>query len=233
MTKVFFLKHYVLVTFVTMILVGCSGSTDALLEKGKELMKAGKTQEALQFLNQAVEKDLTNAQAFNVRGVAYLELKQPENALLDFDQAIKLNSKNYQPYFNRATLKAEQGNWSDAIKDIEEAARIQPDTAEIFVKMGMIRAATGDFIKAISDFDKALKLNPKEKNAIYNKGNLLFQQQQYTDAIELDGKFSKAFYALGLAQQKIGQTEAACINLKKANRLGYTDAQVAIKQYCE
>ena len=34
---------------------------------------------------------MTNAEAFNSRGVAYFELKEYANATLDYDQAIKLS----------------------------------------------------------------------------------------------------------------------------------------------
>jgi Flp pilus assembly protein TadD len=151
-----------------------------------------------------------------------------------------LDSSNYQPFFNRATLQAEQGKWENAIEDISKAAQIRPDTVEIFVKMGMIHAATGQFEAANLDFGQALKLDPKDKNALYNRGNVKFQQNDFLgaivdfqNAVNTDSKFAKAFYALGLAQQKIKQSDAACLSLKQANRLGYPDAKDALIAYCE
>ena len=57
-------------------LFACSQSSDAFLKKGKDLMREGKTRDAIEFINKAIEKNISNAEAFNLRGVAYYELKE-------------------------------------------------------------------------------------------------------------------------------------------------------------
>lgn len=59
-----------------LMLASCSDSSDAFLNKGKSLLREGKLREGIDYINKAIEKDLTNADAFNSRGVAYFELKE-------------------------------------------------------------------------------------------------------------------------------------------------------------
>ena len=62
--------------FSVFLLQACSDSSDAFLNKGKALLREGKPREATEYINKAIEKDLSNAEAFNTRGVAYYELKE-------------------------------------------------------------------------------------------------------------------------------------------------------------
>ena len=85
----------------SLLLNSCQNSSETYLEKGKGLLREGKLREGIGYLNQAIEKDLDNAEAFNTRGVAYFELKEYPNAMLDFRQAINIDPQLYRPYFNR------------------------------------------------------------------------------------------------------------------------------------
>ena len=220
-------------------------SSEARLAEARSLMRQGKFREALTPLNQAVEADNQNAQAFVARGVAYFELKEYANALLDYEQAQKLQPDFYQPYYNRALLKTAQGDTDGAIKDYSEAIRFAPDTsrsvaADIYLNRGQLFAGTGNLTSALTDFQKAIELNPQNALAYFNRGSIHFQQDEYpvalTDfakAVQLDPKFGKAFHALGVTQVMTGQREAACLSLKQSQKLGYADAAASLQQYCE
>ena len=87
---------YTLLIAQCSILIACTGSSEAFIEKAKEQMMKGKAQEALPFLNKAIDKDPTNPKAFNMRGAAYFELKDYVNALLDYEKVMKLDPKDYR-----------------------------------------------------------------------------------------------------------------------------------------
>ncbi|MCU0340636.1 MAG: cation:proton antiporter [Spirosomaceae bacterium] len=138
--------------------LGQSCDGDAF-EKAKTLMQQGNYREALGQLNEAIEQDKNNYEAFNARGVAYFELKEYTNALLDYDQAIRLNPEAYRPFYNRALLRVAQNNANEALKDYAEAIRREPRNADIFVNRGQLLAATGQADAALRDFDQAVALD--------------------------------------------------------------------------
>jgi tetratricopeptide (TPR) repeat protein len=234
------LRNCLLLIVSCSLLIGCTGSSEAFLDKAKQQLQKGNAKDAIGYLNQAIDKDPENARAFNMRGAANFELKDYANALLDYEKAIKLDPKNYKPYFNRASVKMEKSDWEGALNDCMKASEIQPDTAEIYVKSGMIHAALLNVPEAINDFEKALKLNPKETNALYNRGNIYFQTKDYENAekdfltaVKVDSRFAKAFYGLSIVQQKMNKSDEACMNMKMANRLGYADAKMALDSFCK
>ena len=96
-------------------MTACTGSAEAFLEKAKGELQKGKAKEAIEYLNQAIDKDAQSAAAFNMRGAAYFELKDYTNALLDYEQAIKLDASNYKP-FSRANYDWKIGEmWQETI----------------------------------------------------------------------------------------------------------------------
>jgi tetratricopeptide (TPR) repeat protein len=226
--------------FFLLFIVACTGAAEAFLEKAKPLMEAGKPKDALPYLNQAIEKDPTNARAFNMRGAAYFELKDYTNANLDFEKAIVLDTSLYLPYFNRATMLMEQQNWEAAIADLTKAIEIQGDTSESYVKRGIALAALKQPEKAIADFNKAISLKPKDANAFYNRGNINYQLKKFEPAIadfkaavQADSKFGKAFYALGVTYLQLNKKEEGCLYLQQAQNLVYPDAKATLEQVCK
>ncbi len=234
-----FTVYSLLITVISSLLISCTGSSEAFIEKAKEQMLKGKAQEAIPFLNKAIDKDPTNPKAFNMRGAAYFELKDYVNASLDYEKVMQLDPKDYRPYFNRASIKMEKSDWEGALTDCNKSIEIQPDTVENYIKRGIVLAALKQPENAIKDFDKALLMNPSETNALYNRGNIYFQSdnlekaaRDFTKAIQITPTFGKAFFGLGIVQQKMGKKDAACLSLKRATTLGYPDAKEALETYC-
>ena len=234
-----FTVYGLLITVICSLFISCTGSSEAFIGKAKEQMIKGKAQEAIPFLNKAIDKDPRNPKAFNMRGAAYFELKDYVNASLDYEKVMQLDPKDYRPYFNRASIKMEKSDWEGALVDCSKAIEIQADTADIYTKRGMVYAALKQPENAIKDFDKALKLDPSETNALYNRGNIYFQLdnleragKDFATAIQIDPVFAKAFFGLGIVQQKMGKKDAACLSLKRATTLGYPDAKEALETYC-
>lgn len=224
-------------------LFACNAS-DEQLQQGRQLLREGKSREAVQALNAAIESDPDNADAFVTRGAAYFELKEYANAQLDYEQALKLKPDFYRPYYNRALLKTSQGDIAGALKDYSDAIRLAPDTAKLstsdtYLNRGQLFAVQGQTQPALTDFDQAIKLNPRNALALYNRGNLRYNQKDLAGAIAdfqacvaVTPSFGKAFYGLGLAQLLAVQGDAACLSLKQAQQLGYPDAANAVASYC-
>ncbi|WP_345263887.1 tetratricopeptide repeat protein [Nibrella viscosa] len=233
------------IIYCTVLILSACTSSDQYVNQARTLLQQGKPREAIQILNKAIEADDDNVEAFNMRGVAYFDLKEYANAQLDYEQAIKLKPNFYRPYYNRALLRTAQSDNDAALKDYSEAIRLAPDTsrsvsAEIYLNRGQLFAAQQQTLAALNDFTKAIELNPRNALALYNRGNLLFQQKQlepavadFQRAVEADPKFGKAFYGLGIAQVLLNQRESGCLSLKQARQLGYNDADAAVGEFCE
>ena len=73
----------------------------------------------------------------------------------------------------------EQGLWKEALAPTEKAIQLQPDSSASYLQRGIIQAALGNPRAALQDFSVCLDKNPKEINALYNRGNIYFQQEKF------------------------------------------------------
>ena len=133
----------------------------------------------------------------------------------------------------------EQGRWKEALSPTEKAIQLQPDSSASYLQRGIIQAALGNPRAALQDFSVCLDKNPKEINALYNRGNIYFQQEKFEQAnrdfeasVKIDPNFGKAFYAMGLSYFKVGQQEKACFALQQAKKLKYPGAKEAVANLC-
>ena len=57
--------------------------------------------------------------------------------------------------------------------------------------------------------------------------------KDYNLAIEINPKFSRAYYHRGLTKLILDQKDSGCLDLSKASELGDAEAYDAIKKYCQ
>ena len=93
---------------------------------GVDLQLQGKLHEAIDEFDRALKLDPSLAMAYMNRGMAYLDLGQPQRAIEDLDQAIKLDPKDADIYLNRGFAYHSLGQFQRAIQDFDEAIRINP-----------------------------------------------------------------------------------------------------------
>lgn len=232
--------HLIFILSSIILLISCSNSSDAFLEKGRQMMQQGDFQGALNFLNKAIEKDPANDNALNARGVANLELKRYKEAQLDFDQAINVNPNIYKPYYNRGRNQAAQQKWKEAEDDFTKAIQLAPDTADIYFNRGVVYFQLNKFPEALQDFGKAILLNPQNHDYYYNRGTTKLRIQDiqgalndFQQSVKINPRFAKGYYTLGLEELLSKNQEQGCEHLHRADDLGYSEAKQALQTYCK
>jgi tetratricopeptide (TPR) repeat protein len=219
---------------------GCASDAGSFLEKGKALLQENKPQEALPFLNKAIEKNTGLAEAFNTRGVAYLELKRFQEAQLDFEQAIQIASKDYKPHYNLGRLYMTQGEANLALVAFDKALSLEQQQADLHFDRGNAHFQLGHFGKALADYTAATRLKPYQKDYLYNKAaaHLALQQidlatKDLETCLQLDSRFAKAHFSLGMLQISRKDTPSGCLHLQQASQLGYEPAVEAASLHCK
>jgi hypothetical protein len=84
---------------------------------GRQKLAAGRYQEALAELSEAIRLAPDYALAYNARGFAWYMLRNFTSALADLDRAIKLNPNYANAYRNRAVVRKAAGDRSGAEAD--------------------------------------------------------------------------------------------------------------------
>jgi DnaJ domain/Tetratricopeptide repeat len=103
------------------------------LSKGKELIIAGKYQEAIDALTRSIQLNPGEAAGYNSRGVAFAYSHQYKKAMDDYNKAIELNPEGDGAYYlNRGIVCVVQGNYQQAIMDYKKAAGLGNKEARDF-----------------------------------------------------------------------------------------------------
>ena len=95
-------------------------------ERGHVNIVAGKADDAIRDLNEALRLDPKNADAFNTRGFAYAKKGDLVRAQEDYNAAIKLNPLGAVYYANRGYVYEAQKRKKDAIDEFKQALRLDP-----------------------------------------------------------------------------------------------------------
>ncbi|WOD38563.1 tetratricopeptide repeat protein [Nodosilinea sp. E11] len=112
--------------------------------------------QALQLLNQLIERHPHQATHYSNRGLVYLHLDQPKAALADCDRAVALEPDLDQAYNNRAMCHATLGHLAAALDDYERAIDLNPFNSRARINLGATLRQTGDLNRALDCFDEAL-----------------------------------------------------------------------------
>ncbi|MEW5912697.1 MAG: tetratricopeptide repeat protein [Thermodesulfobacteriota bacterium] len=109
---------------------------DALADAGQEIMlgnqaaQAGKLEAAVAHFSKAINtpgiSKANLAVAYNNRGSAWDDQKQPMKALADYNQAIQLDPKYHEAYYNRSYALESQDQLKEALADAKKALSLAP-----------------------------------------------------------------------------------------------------------
>ncbi len=199
----------------------CSPPGPAALMKGKKLLDAGKTEDAIVELKTAVTLMQTNAAAWNYLGVAYHRAGLLTNAMDAYSQALRFNRDLLEARFNLGCVWLDQ-NKPDAAKTEFTAFTLRrPNVIEGFIKLGTAQMRTRDLAGAEKSFRDALKINATDVEALNALGMVAAQLSRPRDAAEA---FTKA-----LKQQP--DYRPALLNLATVQHHQLNDRAEALKRY--
>lgn len=167
--------------------------------QGVELLKQGKTDEAILPLLKAVESDPKNRDARLNLAFAYDRQGRIDEAIVQYEKAVELNPRNPTARNNLGVLYDKTGRNEEAIREFEKAIELDS------------KSATG----------------PKNlATAKKNQSVLQEQERQISEALknaEAEPKNPRSSYSVARLYAAYGQKEQAIGWLEKALKLGFND----------
>lgn len=116
-----------------LLATGCRNETTAqeYYQKSFQFIHAGNTQDAIDLLTLAIEKDPSFFEAYHNRGAMYYYQKNYSEALKDFDKAISLSRRNAAaPFASRGAVYEKLNEPDRALADFKTAARLGDQEAQ-------------------------------------------------------------------------------------------------------
>ena len=240
------IKKFLQLLLLLLIIItnSCNQSNEKMESLAREKMNAGKFAEAISVLSEIMEKESNNATYYNMRGVAYYNLKENSKALTDFDKAIEIQSDDYRFYYNRGNLKRTLNRPESAVEDYNIALELEKSEYEIFLNRALSLMAAHNLPAAIEDFNTADQLSKgKDSNVFFYRGKAYMITEEFNKALEdftkcinINSENGEAYYGRALAKINIANgnaNEDTCKDIEKSKELGYQLADQLKETYCK
>lgn len=170
---------------------------------------------ALEDLSVCIEQRPKFAGAYIARSLARLDLREFDAALEDTNQAFDIDSDLYLAWMARGNILAEktphsEETWNESIAAFTRAADLRPDYPLPLISRGETRRQMAIAILGLRD--------PSLQN--HAAKLLLSATDDFSSAIELSPKSSRAYLFRGQTRATLGQTDRASEDLAEGIRLG-------------
>lgn len=171
-------------------------------------------------------KALLSPEDYVERANRHWQNRETDKAIALCDIAIEHNEKLPWAYLIRGNAYQDKGNYDHAISDYTKAIELDPKYADAFNNRGNAYSRKKQFDSAIEDFIKAIELKPHFLEAFINRGYAYNNKKEYTraikdytQAIRLKPDYALAYRNRAVVYEKIGLTERAKADRKKAEKL--------------
>ena len=215
-------------------------SSQAHLQRGAELEKAGLLDEAIREHEAALANDPGNVQAHVNLIALYGRAGDPDKAKQHFESATRLNPGRSDAWYNYGVLLYMRKHIDEAEKAYLHALQINPDYAEAHNNLGAIYEQLGRLSDAEKEFRTAIRDRPDYPIARFHLARILVNEQKYDEAIQQlqraltpdDDKTPAYLYALGATYARAGDRAHALEYLRRAkdaaSRYGQAELLVSI-----
>jgi len=167
----------------------------------------------LEKAEKALEKTLSKADQFFLKGNKLYAANKFEEAAAAFQEAISLNANQWSYYFNLGLCFKKMGQTEKALQVFQKSLEFNPESFVINKELGEALAKLGQYQKANEHFQKAVELNQDDPDVYYNYGVVLINLGKSNEAMEalqrtiqLKPDYADAYYQLGtlyIGQNKI------------------------------
>ena len=135
------------------------------LDNGIYDIQCGKYADAIEKINQSLEKKKDWEIPFFYRAVANQALENFDEAILDYTKALEFNPKMTDAYYNRAKIllsrkDIENPDLNRVIDDLQKALELDSKFVQALYAMAAALKKLERFEEAIKYLDRALELEP-------------------------------------------------------------------------
>jgi tetratricopeptide (TPR) repeat protein len=147
------------------------GSNTANALMGVVYMEIAMDQEAVKYLEKAVEILPYDYQSRNNLGIVYGRLDEPEKALKEFGTAIQLRPDDDTIKINLSVFYQRQKEYKKAEEVLKYLQSRNPKNANLYFRLGLVYKDAGQYEAAVSEFLKSVELAPDIINPYIELGN--------------------------------------------------------------
>lgn len=194
-------------------------------DAGMRLLKATRYEQAILNFNRAVDLQPDFAEAYRMRGRAYVAQSNSDLAIRDFSRVAELRVSDASVLTERGFARLDKKDYANAIADADRAIALDPKLARAYNLRATARRAAGDPRKAVEDFTKAVELAPNLDN--YFQRAATYQQlgehrlaiADFDKAVAEDPQQPHTYYARAESRAALGDSAGAQADITAGRKI--------------
>jgi Flp pilus assembly protein TadD len=195
-----------------------------LVDVASDALDAGRAEEALPLLKQAVEASPGDAEVHNSYGFALVAVGRVAEAIAQFRTAIGSSPDYPDAHMNLASALAQSGQSGEVVAEFRKALALRPDYPEAQAGLGSVLADSGKFNEAIPLLQKAVQGAPRNLQARTSLSLALSMTGRPEEAIPhakeavalANGQNPRTLELLGLLYAQTGKSADAVASTQRA-----------------
>jgi type IV pilus assembly protein PilF len=189
-------------SFLLLVLAGCgTPSADSDNKKSAKVhtelaglyFQRGQYGVALEEIEQALQADRNFAQAFGVRGLIHMALREDEQAEVDFKKGLSIDKNDADSHNNYGWFLCQRGREKESIPHFMAALKdpLYRTPGRAFLNAGICSRKMGNNKDAQEFLQKALTTQPGMPQALLAMAEMSFEDGDYSAAKRYFAEFSK------------------------------------------
>lgn len=204
-------------------------SSDVYVKMGEIFLTARNLEKALKNADLGIKYDQFNAQAYYIKGYAFLELGDTTRAISSYQTTVEQDPEHFDAYLELGLIYSVK-NDPLALNYFNNALSIKPNEKRALYSRGMYEQEHQLYNEAIQTYHKAVTEYPDFKEGHYNLGYVhmyylkLYREatQYFTDAIKIDPRYFQAYYNRGYSFELMGDINNAAKDYRQALKIAPT-----------
>ncbi|OGI22624.1 MAG: hypothetical protein A2287_08005 [Candidatus Melainabacteria bacterium RIFOXYA12_FULL_32_12] len=147
--------------------------SQVIIDKIKNLISKGKTDEAIKLLDQEAFKPQKDAWYMAELAGLYEQINKYNRATNLYEKALTLKPDRIELLYSYAYCLYKDKKLAKAEKQMKKVLKIDPKFTLAHYNLGNIYFKNGKYYDALKSFNEAIKLNPLSADAYYNTGLIL------------------------------------------------------------
>lgn len=201
----------ILVAFVALCCLFFTSSLVAQspLEKGKELLRQGKANDAVAMFRQVVTTTPKSVEGWTLLGEAYFKASNKDSALLAGKKAISVDDGYVEGYVLVARVELSNKNTVGAYNTLQSGLAEKKNNAKLLTHLGYVMLEADSLNRAVIVFTQAREADPASPapyegigDAYNRQGLTIVAIPQYEKSLDIDSSQTGVYYKLAKAFMK-------------------------------
>ena len=208
--------------------------------RARQAMDKGDFTNGDKFLRKSLAINPNNAEVWILHADLLLSFGSSDQALKEYMISSEINPNNPKVFYNIALLYNKSKNTEKAYDYFSRAIIASDKYVLAFMGRASLSMDKKDYDAAIQDYDQALVINKYFTPAMQARGIAKMEVRKFADAISdfdhylaLEKPDGYVFFQRGLSKVYSNDLLQGCLDLSKAQELGFKDAEKAIKKFCQ